>query len=342
MMMLLGAGVFAPPQITLLFLAAALLLGAARLLGELSRMFKQPAILGEILAGVLLGPTVFGALAPDAFQALFGPYMMQAGEFINHTGQVISSGGGEVFLAGFSETDKVIRPIAYAFGGLIVIAAALLLLIAGLEVELSTVWKQGKAAILVSVMSMAFPFAVGVAVAWAAPGLLGMGDFDFSKHGLTPFVLFVGISLAITALPVIAKILMDMNLSKSDFGTIVISSAMVNDLIGWMGFAMVLAMVKEDTLGGQSPSGGVVSTIVLTLIFLGVMMTVGRWLFNRLLPWIQAHCSWPGGVLGFVIVMALFGAAFTEWIGIHSIFGAFIVGIAIGDSRPLTEQTRET
>lgn len=338
----LAAGVFSVNEITLLFLSVAILLGMAKLLGELSRMFKQPAILGEIMAGVILGPTIFGALAPDLFHTLFGSYLIESGEYLNAIGQTITTDGGKTFLDGFTAEDKGYRPIHYALTGIIVISAAFLLLIAGLEVELSTVWKQGKAAISVSVMSMIFPFLVGVATAYMVPQWLGMGEFPFSEHGTLPFILFVGIALAITALPVIAKILMDMNLSKSDFGTIVISSAMVNDLIGWMGFAMILAMVATDTSTGASPSGGLGTTILLTLGFIGFIMTFGRWGFHRILPWIQAHWSWPGGVLGFVMVMAMFGAAFTEWIGIHSIFGAFLVGIAIGDSRHLTEQTRET
>ena len=72
------------------------------------------------------------------------------------------------------------------------------------------------------------------------------------------------------------------------------------------------------------------------------MLTAGRWLINRSLPWIQAHSSWPGGILGFSLSLALFCAAFTEWIGIHAIFGAFIAGIALGDSRHLRERTRAT
>jgi mannitol/fructose-specific phosphotransferase system IIA component (Ntr-type) len=72
------------------------------------------------------------------------------------------------------------------------------------------------------------------------------------------------------------------------------------------------------------------------------MLTVVRWLIHRVLPWIHAHTSWPGGVLGFALALALVAAAFTEWIGIHAIFGAFLAGIAIGDSRHLRERTRAT
>lgn len=307
----LAAGLFDPAQITVLFLSFAVLLGLARLLGEIARYYKQPTILGEILAGVILGKTVLGSLNEDLFNFLFSQKAVVDGV-------------------------EMVRPEMFALEGLFVISAALLLLIAGLEVELSTVWRQGKAALSVSFASMVIPFAVGFPLAWYAPQFIGMGDVDPEMR--LAFSLFMGIALSITALPVIAKILMDLNLNKSDFGTIVISSAMLNDLIGWMGFALVLAMISPDIDG----AGGVVKTIVLTLSFMVPMIAFGGWAFNRILPWIQAHASWPGGVLGTVMVCALFGAAYTEWIGIHAIFGAFIVGIAVGNSRHLTQQTRET
>ncbi|MCW5776823.1 MAG: cation:proton antiporter, partial [Phycisphaeraceae bacterium] len=82
-------------------------------------------------------------------------------------------------------------------------------------------------------------------------------------------------------------------------------------------------------------------TIALTLAFVAFMLVVGRWLIDRTLPWVQAHTSFPGGVLGFALVLTIGCAAFTEWIGVHAIFGAFICGVALGDSRHLRPRTRE-
>jgi len=308
---ILAAGKLDPAQITQLLLALAALLGLARLLGEAARALKQPPILGEILAGVLLGPTVLGMIAPGVQSYLFP----DAG------------------------------PVAYALEALITLSVILLLLIAGLEVELSTVWRQGKRAVSVAAMSMIIPFVIGFGIAWVLPNWIGYKAGGETDHGLLPFALFIGIALSITALPVIAKILMDMGLAKSEMGTVVISAAMLNDLIGWIGFAMVLAMIATDP-AAPGPAGpnaaGIGMTIGLTLLYIGLVMTAGYWAFNRLIPLIQAHSSWPGGMLGFVIVMAILGAAFTEHIGIHSIFGAFIIGIAIGNSRHLREKVRHT
>lgn len=307
---LLAAGKLNPAQITQLLLALAVLLGMARLLGEAARALKQPPILGEILAGVLLGPTVLGMIAPDLQGYLFPKE----------------------------------GATAYALEALITLSVILLLLIAGLEVELSTVWRQGKRAVSVAAMSMIIPFVIGFGIAWVLPVWFGYKEGGDTDHGLLPFALFIGIALSITALPVIAKILMDMGLAKSEMGTVVISAAMLNDLIGWIGFAMVLAMIAPATATGPDDTAamGLGTTIGLTLLFIGVTMTLGYWLFNRAIPLIQAYTSWPGGMLGFVIVMAVLGAAFTEHIGIHSIFGAFIIGIAIGNSRHLREKVRHT
>ena len=219
-----------------------------------------------------------------------------------------------------------------------VLAVCLLLLVAGLEVDLS-IAPQGKAAVLVSVLGMVFPFVVGAGVAYLlavnADNLIG---YNTESGSPIPFALFLGIAMSITALPVIAKILMDLNMFKSDMGMLIMSSAMVNDLLGWIGFALVIAMILPE---GESALS-LQFVIPATLVFVGFMLTGGRWLADKIIPWVQAHSSWPGGILGFVFVLALLCAALTEWIGIHAIFGAFLAGIAIGDSKHLVARTRET
>lgn len=291
-----GGGI-EPHEITVLFGALGLMLLVAKLLGEIAKKLGQPAILGEILAGVLLGKTVLGSIAPHWYESLFP-----------------ATGNAYVGLS-----------------MLITVSVALLLLVAGLEVDLTSVVRQGKATVMVSIAGMLVPFAMGLGLAYAAPNILGRGE----GADMLPFALFVGIAMSITALPVIAKILLDLNMSKSDLGMLIMSSAMVNDLVGWIGFAIVLAMIA----GGSS---GVGTTILLTFAFVIGMLTVFRWLSNRCLPIIQAHTTWPGGVLSFVLISAMLCSAVTEAIGIHAIFGAFIAGVAIGDSRHLRQRTRET
>ena len=328
MNILAAGGLLEPTDITRLLVALAMLLGLAKLLGELATRWRQPSVLGEILAGVLLGQTVLGQiLAEDTYQWIF------------------------------PETGAA----AIALEGLIALSAILLLLVAGLEVDLSSVWKQGKTTLLVSLTGMVIPFAIGFGIAHFAPKLLG---FDLATEGdyHLPFSLFIGIALSITALPVIAKILMDLHMSKSDLGVVVMSSAMVNDLVGWIGFAMILALIPDGSIAvgqavdaaaqavngaesaGADTGGGpsIATTIVMTLVFLVAMLTVGRAIVHRMLPTIQAYWSWPGGTLMFVMVVAFGAAAVTEALRVHSIFGAFIAGVIIGDSSHLRERTRDT
>jgi Kef-type K+ transport system membrane component KefB len=283
-------------DVTVMLLALAVLLSTARLLAEVALRLRQPAVVGEILAGVLVGPTVFGAIAPE-WQAFLFP------------------GAG---------------PNATVLEGIGSLAIVLFLLVAGMEVDLSSVWKQGSAALKVGVAGMLAPFGWGLLCAMAMPDALGRpADAD-------PwiFALFVGTALAITALPVIAKTLMDLNLYRTDLGMIVISAAILNDLAGWTVFAVILGMLGEGT------GHGVPVTVLATLMFTGLMLTVGRAIIHRLLPYVHAYTEWPGGVLSFATALALLGAALTEWIGIHAIFGSFIVGVAIGDSQHLREHSR--
>ncbi len=288
-----------PHDLTMVLLALAVLLGVARLLGEVARWLGQPSVLGEITAGILLGPTVLGRVAPELKAALFPPE----------------------------------GPVAIALEAFFALAVVLFLLVAGLEVDLSVAFRQGKTALGVGGGGMLLPFILGFAVAWFAPGLL----MDVPEDRKLVFALFFATALCISALPVVVKILKDLNLIKTEVGVVVISSAIVNDLLGWMIFALVLGM-----MGAAKGSFDLTTVVILTLLFVGFILTVGRWLVHRLLPVLQARLSWPAGVLGFTLSVALVCAAFTEWIGIHAIFGAFLFGVALGDSRHLRQRTRAT
>lgn len=285
-------------NIMVFFLSLGLLLGVARVLGELAQRIHQPAILGELLAGLILGPTILGSLAPETSAFLFP----QEG------------------------------PNAVALNAFTTLAVTLLMLVAGMEVDLSTIWRQGRIGLKAGTAGMVIPFFLGLVVALIAPRALG-SDIDADP---LVFSLFFATALSISALPVIAKTLMDLDLYRSDFGMVVISAAILNDLIGWIIFAIILGLIGAES--GQS--NNILLTITLTLAFAGIMLTLGRSLVHRTLPFLQAYTRWPGGVLSFALVLALLGAAFTEWIGIHAIFGAFIVGVAVGDSSHLRERTR--
>ncbi len=282
-----------------LFLASvAVMLFFSRAIGEFLKKFKQPIVLGEILAGIILGPTIFGALFPGIMN-----------NFLSNTG-----------------------PVNIAFQGITLLAVVMLLLVSGLEVDLSLVARQGKAASLISFMGVIFPFVVVFGVAWFFPDQLGVSAGE--NHLI--FALFVGTALSITALPVVARTLMDLNIFKTEIGFLIIASAMLNDLVGWIIFSVILAMMKGNSSGLEFGSSMLMlgAFIVVTLFFV-------RRVFNYILPKFEKITTYPGGILNLILVLGFAGAAFSEWIGVHAIFGAFIVGIAIGDSVHLKEETRE-
>jgi Kef-type K+ transport system membrane component KefB len=285
-------------DVMVVFLALAVLLAGAKFAGELVKKFNQPAVLGEILAGIVLGPTVLGYFRPNVYALLFP-----------HSG-----------------------PVALVLDGVAAISVVFFLLTAGIEIDLASIFRQGKSALLVSSFGIVIPFAVGLLSAWTFPRWMGA---DEGTNRMV-FALFIGTALSISALPVVARVLMDLGLLRTEMGTVIMSSAMFDDLVGWILFGLVLGMMKPADAGH-----GIRHTILLVLGFALVMLTVGRWLIHKILPFIQAHTSWPGGVLGFIFSLTLASAAFAEYAGIHAVFGAFITGAAVGESTHLRERTSE-
>jgi Kef-type K+ transport system membrane component KefB/mannitol/fructose-specific phosphotransferase system IIA component (Ntr-type) len=289
-----------PHDVMVVFLALATLLASAKFAGELVKKLNQPSVLGEIIAGILLGPTVLGHYKPAVYSLLFP-----------HTG-----------------------PVALVLDGITAVSVVFFLLTAGIEIDLASIFRQGKSALLVSSFGMIIPFAFGFVSGRVFPHFLGASD----GTDPTVFALFIGTALSISALPVVARILMDLGLLKTEMGTIVMSSAMFDDLAGWILFGLVLGMMNPQTGAGH----GIRHTIILVLSFAVLMLTVGRWLIHKILPFIQAHTTWPGGVLGFIFSLTLASAAFAEYAGIHAVFGAFITGAAVGESAHLRERTSES
>ncbi|MFT7364578.1 MAG: Kef-type K+ transport system membrane component KefB [Algoriphagus sp.] len=280
-----------------LLLQLATMLIVARVFAEVARKFKQPAVVGEILAGIIIGPTIFGSLFPVAQEYLFNSHPMSN----------------------------------IALDGFVQIAVVLLLFIAGLEVELQVVWNQGKNALKIAIASMVLPIIAGFVLAYAFPEFLGVNINDRIVAST-----FFGLAISITALAVVARILMDLNLFKTPTGLLIIAAAMIVDVLGWIVFSVILSL-SESGSGGL----GVWPTIGLTLFFTFFMLTLGKGLINKTLPWINKKLAWPGGLLSLSLASCFLAASFTEFIGIHAIFGAFIIGVALGDSEHLTEKAKE-
>lgn len=278
-----------------MFLSLSLLLFAARVLGEAARRLGQPAVLGELLVGILLGPTLLGRFAPEIYQALFPS-----------TGPLVS------FYSGFT-----------------LLSVSLFLFVAGMEINVSSVRQLGRSALMVSAAGIVIPFAIGSLAAKAFPQHLG-----FQEGTVSPliFALFFGTALAISALPVIAKTLMDLGMYRTRVGTVTMAAAVVDDFFGWIIFALIISAADPT-----HPKVSLPNIFVLTALFTVAMLTIGRKVLDRVLLKVAAVTQWPGGMISFFLVMALISSAFTEWIGIHSLFGAFIAGVAIGDSGHMSD-----
>jgi Kef-type K+ transport system membrane component KefB len=287
-------------ELIILLLSISTMLIVSRIFAELGKQFKLPVVMGELIVGIILGPTVLGMICPGVFNYLF-PFHGN---------------------------------IPIALDGIFSLSVIMLLFVAGMEVQLPMVLKQGKVAIYTSTFSMIIPFFTGFATAWYFPDIFGI---PHEENARWLFALFLGTALSISALPVIARILMDMNLFQTNIGMVIIASAMFNDLIGWLVFSLVLSLTNKANHEYMS-LGYTISAILGFGIF---MLTIGKKLIDKTLPWMQTKLSWPGGVLSISLGICLLSAAFTESIHIHAILGAFIAGIAFGDSVHLREQARE-
>ncbi|MEP6464789.1 MAG: cation:proton antiporter [Parafilimonas sp.] len=268
----------------------------ARILGELCRKYKQSSVIGEIIAGIILGPSLFGSVFPHQFN--------------------------EIFLA---------QPRAYAaFDGLASLGIILLMFIAGFEVDIKQIRKQGKQAASISLMGLIFPFVLGFATIWF------FHDKIFSlpsQNRLIP-AMFFGTALSITALSVIAKILMDMEMLRSRLGNLILTAAMINDFIGWILFSIIIQLMKTGKDVGSFFS------VEMVLIYTFVLLTAGRWLVDKIFLVANKFLS-VGAMMTLAVCLCLLSAVFTEYIGVRSIFGAFLMGVVIGDSKHFSERLQQ-
>ncbi|HYK44507.1 MAG TPA: cation:proton antiporter [Parafilimonas sp.] len=270
-----------------------IILITARILGEIFRKFKQPAVIGEILAGVILGPSLLGTLAPDFFAKVF------------------TSGNGVPYKA---------------FDGLAQIGIILLMFIAGFEVDLKQIRKQGRQAASISLMGLIFPFALGFGTVWF------FYDRIFSAPSSTNLVIpamFFGTALSITALSVIAKILLDLNILRSKIGNLVLTAAMIDDFLGWILFSIIIQMMGK--------SDGSFGSVALVIGFTVFILTIGRWIVDKIFLIADKFLS-VGGLITIAVCLCLLSAVLTEYLGVRGIFGAFLMGVAIGDSKYFPER----
>lgn len=281
-----------------LLMALGIMLIFSRLLGEWGRKVKMPIVIGELFAGIILGPTILGTFFPEFFSYLFP-----------------KEGAANI-----------------AFEGIINLSVIMLLFTAGLEAQLPIVLKQKKVATYISLTSMFIPFFLGMSVVWVWPNFFT----HKSSSSLFLFSLFFGTAMAISALPVIIRILMDSKLYRTKVGMLIVSAAIFNDLVGWLIFSLILSL-----LGKATETFNVTYTVGILIVFVLAMLTIGKRIVDIALPWIRKKLSWPGSVLALTLGSCFLGAAFTQSIGLHPVLGAFITGVTFGDSEHFHQNTRQ-
>ncbi len=273
---------------TLLSLHLATMLFVALVLGQAARRIGIPAVVGEIAGGLLLGPTVLGRLAPDIHAWLFPP-----------SGPVTSA------------------RTAFARVGMLFFIVTI-----GLNISISELRRIGCKALFVGTIGTLVPLALGFVMCYVFPDVIGV-----TRKDLFATALFMGSILSLSANPVIARILMDMGLFKSEIGRTIMSATLVDDLVGWGLFAVILAEFAPQATGqGQGAA-------ILGLVFLFVtgILLVGRFVLPPLLGWVHRSLPTPASLISCIAVLALLGAAGSEHLGLHSFLGAFLVGIALSD-----------
>ncbi|HEY9657538.1 MAG TPA: cation:proton antiporter, partial [Allocoleopsis sp.] len=275
-----------------------LVIGLSRLVGLGFRWLRQPLVIGEIVAGIMLGPSLFGLIAPHWAATIFTPETIPFLNILSQVGLIFF-----MFLIGLELNPKYLR------GNL-------------------------ETAILTSHVSIVVPFSLGTLLALLLYPLVSNASVSF-----TAFSLFLGAAMSITAFPVLARILTENNLQSTRLGTLALTCAAVDDVTAWCLLAVAIAVTRTNSMVAALP------TLFESVIYIGFMLTVGRWFLTRL----ARHYDRTGKLSQFLLAGIYMGvvasALITELIGIHLIFGAFLLGAAMpkheGLTRELAEKTED-
>lgn len=285
-----------------LFLQLAVILAVCRLVGRLLRPLGQTQVVSEMVAGVLLGPSLFGLLAPKAQQYLFP------------TTQALNAG---------SSTITTLHPSMAILYALSQIGLVLYMFLIGLELNRRLLTQHSKDAITISLSGILTPVVMG--------GMLGFmlaGDERLFTREVVPWqaALFVASAMSITAFPMLARILYEAGIARTRIGTLAIGAAAVNDVVAWALLACVVAAVSDSASIAMLAIGGGAA-------YAGFMIFIGRRLF-RWFDWVTARYEGvPLETLAVLLLILALCAWFTDLIGIYSVFGAFIAGIVMPRGR---------
>ena len=276
------------------------LLLVGRLLGEVMLRLGQPAVVGQLIAGILLGPSAFGALLPHAQAFLFPP---------DHAQKAMLDGVAQL-------------------------GVLLLLLLTGMETDVGLVRRVGRSAAAVSLTGIAVPFALGVTL-----GLLALPDSLVpSPERRLVTALFLGTALSISSIKIVAMVVDEMHFMRRNLGQVIVASAIIDDTIGWIIIAVTIGLAQP---GGLSV-GHLAVSVGGTLLFLALSWLAGRRLVAALMRFSNDHLrSELAVVTAILVVMGLMALA-SNAVGVHTVLGAFVAGVLVGQAPILTKKVEDT
>jgi len=274
-------------DVLVLIIRIAALLFTARALGEVAQRLGQPSVVGEILAGIVLGPSLLSGFVPT-INDLLVPQTKVQGYLL----EVVS-----------------------------LIGAMFLLLITGLETDLTLIRRHARTAIGTAAGGLIVPFATGFLLGLYLPDSL-LAD----KGQRLVFALFIAASMSISAIPVIAKVLMDLNLMRHDIGQIIIASGMCDDTSAWIILSIIVGLASGESVTISS----VLRAAGSVLVFMALSFTIGRWLVKKTLDFVQDEVVSQEKLLTLVIVMTFAWGAITQALKLEAVLGAFVMGILFG------------
>jgi Kef-type K+ transport system membrane component KefB/nucleotide-binding universal stress UspA family protein len=286
------------PSEALFIAQIVLLLLVGRLLGEVMQRIGQPAVMGQLIAGVILGPSVFGALWPEGQHAIF-------------------PGGHE---------QKAMLEAVSDLGIL------MLLLLTGMETDLKLVKRARRAAVSVSAAGIAVPFVCGFVFGQFLPeAMLPRPD----QRLITS--LFLGTALSVASVKIVAMVVRETNFMRRKIGTTLVASAIIDDTVGWT----IIAITSGLALHGVLNATTLAQSVLGTGLFLLVSFTLGRRLVFALIRWTNDTFVSEVPVVTAILVVMGAMALVTHLIGIHTVLGAFVAGILVGESPILTQHINE-
>jgi Kef-type K+ transport system membrane component KefB len=286
------------PSEAIFFAQVGFLLVTGRLLGEAMQRIGQPAVMGQLVAGMLLGPSVLGALWPDLQHAIF-PKNAEQKSMIDAVSQL---------------------------------GILMLLLLTGMETDLRLVRRVGRAAMTVSAAGVAVPFACGIVLGELLPDSILPGP---DERFITS--IFLGIALSISSVKIVAMVVREMNFMRRNLGQIILASAILEDTIGWIIVAIAFGLASSGTLDAWS----VTRTVLGTAAFLAASLTIGRRIVFSLIRWTNDNFVSDFPVITTILVIMVAMALTTHMIGVHSVLGAFVAGVLVGESPILTRHIDE-